>query len=599
MFLDEFDPSDIAYLTEKSIMDEIVYDGIFGIEDEVKRTHAIVALEQRAEELRKKTAVAKLLKSYYKKYGERQAPVLSLDNVTRFAQCPYPQMKCGKWDATDNGINCGSDTACPHPLIPVERLYNIETGTEKVKIAFYRDGRWREVVVDAGTVSSQTAIVSLSSRGILVNSGNAKHLVHYIGDVLSLNQIPIVSAVSRLGWVDSDFVPYCGKYAYDGDDDYRAIFDAVTEHGEADVWKAYARDCCLYSNECRFMLAASCASVLVKLLGINSFVVHFWGGTGVGKTVGLVMAASVWGNPAQGALLQSLNATKVGLERKMAFLHDIPMFGDELQIIKEKFDNYDQLIMYLTEGSGRSRGTASGGIERTLTWNNVLISNGEEPITQPMSGGGAKNRCLEVQCEKPMFMDAHQAANTFREHYGFLGKEFLAAINDGRLRDSYNGYFKEMLKKDTTDKQAMAMAAVITADQYMAEVLGLEPNNIDGMARHMMRKSEVDVTVRAYEWVCNWIAEHEEKFQKYANPCWGRVEALEGHILVNRSVLEREMSAAGFSLNACLSKWDERKLFIRGHDNKFRTWARINGVGTTCIKFVAPCATEVQQKVQQ
>lgn len=585
MFDFDITVEDISNLDKDMLQDKKIYDSIFSNQSEIEKTFLLNALESRAEELRCKTAVGRSIKAYQKEYGEKQAPVFSLDNVTHFSQCPYPQMKCGRWDATDNGITFANDTACSHPIIPVERLYNIETATEKIKIAFYRDSHWREVVVDAGTVSSQTAIVSLSSRGILVNSGNAKHLVRYIGDVLSLNQIPITSAISRLGWVNSDFVPYCDKYIYDGDDDYRPTFEAVSEKGDRDVWMAYAYDCCRYSDECRFLIASSCASVLVKLLGINSFVVHFWGGTGVGKTVGLVMAASVWGNPAQGALLQSLNATKVGLERKMAFLHDIPMFGDELQIIKEKFDNYDQLIMFLTEGSGKSRGTAAGGIDRTLTWNNVLISNGEEPITQPMSGGGAKNRCIEVQCEKAMFEHPNQAANTFREHYGFLGKEFLNAIKDGKLRDSYNGYFAEMLKKDTTDKQAMAMAAILTADQYMAEILGLPPADIDETARHMMQKAEVDVTVRAYEWVCNWIAEHEEKFQKCANPCWGRIEAVDGYVLVNRSVLEREMSAAGYSLNACLSKWDERKLVIRSHDNKFRIWASINGVGTTCMKI--------------
>lgn len=590
MFLDEFDPSDIAYLTEKSITDEIVYDGIFGIEDEVKRTHAIVALEQRAEELRKKTAVAKLLKSYYKKYGERQAPVFSLDNVTKFSQCPYPQMKCGKWDANDDGISCGSDNACPHPLIPVERLYNIETATEKIKIAFYRDSHWREVVVDAGTASSQTAIVSLSSRGILVNSGNAKHLVRYIGDVLSLNHIPITSAISRLGWVGNDFVPYCGKYIYDGDDDYRTIFEAVNEKGERDVWMAYAYDCCKHNEECRFLLASSCASVLVKLLGINSFVVHFWGGTGVGKTVGLMMAASVWGDPNQGALLQSLNATKVGLERKMAFLHDIPLFGDELQIIKDKFDNYDQLIMFLTEGSGKSRGTAAGGIDRTLTWNNILISSGEELITQPMSGGGAKNRCIEVQCEKPMFENPNEAANVWREYYGHLGKEFLEAIKDGKLRDSYNAYFREMTNKDTTDKQAMAMAAILTADQYMAEILGLPPANIDKMARHMMQKAEVDVTIRAYEWVCNWIAEHDLYFRdSNVNVCWGRFSDLtENTVLINRSVLEREMGSVGYSLNACLSKWSEKRLIEKSTDGKYRWRTTIGGKVATGIKLNLP-----------
>lgn len=590
MFYFDITVDDISNLDKDMIQDRNIYNSIFGNQSEIEKAFLLNAIENRAEELKCKTAVAKLIKAYKKEYDAPDIPQVSYDNVTRFSQCPYPQMKCGRWEATDDGITFAKEAACSHPIIPVERLFNIETATEKIKIAFYRDSRWREVVVDAGTVSSQTAIVSLSSRGILVNSSNAKHLVRYIGDILSLNHIPITSAISRLGWVNSDFVPYCGKYIYDGDDDYRPTFEAVKEKGDRDVWMAYAYDCCRYSDECRFLIASSCASVLVKLLGINSFVVHFWGGTGVGKTVGLMLAASVWGDPNQGALLQSLNATKVGLERKMAFLHDIPLFGDELQIIKDKFDNYDQLIMFLTEGSGKSRGTAAGGIDRTLTWNNILISSGEEPITQPMSGGGAKNRCIEVQCEKAMFEDPNQAANAFRDHHGFLGKEFLEAIKDGKLRDSYNGYFFEMLKKDTTDKQAMAMAAILTADQYMAEILGLPPADIDHMARHMMRKAEVDVTARAYEWVCNWIAEHDLYFRdSNVNVCWGRFENLtENIVLINRSVLEREMSAAGFSLNACLSKWADKKYLERSTDGKYRWRTTIGGKVATGIKLNLP-----------
>lgn len=583
----------IETLSKEEIQKPWVYEDIFCISNEIDKTHALIALEHRADELKRKTAVSKLIKAYQKELDATDVPMVSIDNVTKFSQCPYPQMKCGKWDASDQGITYANETACSHPIIPVERLYNIETATEKIKLAFYRDKQWKEVVADAGTVSSQTAIVSLSSRGVLVNSSNAKSLVKYIGDVLSLNHVPITSAISRLGWVSDEFVPYCGRYIYDGEDDYRAIFEAVNEKGERDVWMAYAYDCCIHNEECRFLLASSCASVLVKLLGINSFVVHFWGGTGVGKTVGLMMAASVWGDPNQGALLQSLNATKVGLERKMAFLHDIPLFGDELQIIKDKFDNYDQLIMFLTEGSGKSRGTASGGIDRTLTWNNILISSGEEPITQPVSGGGAKNRCIEVQCEKAMFDNPHEAANVWREYYGHLGKEFLEAIKDGKLRDSYNAYFQEMTNKDTTDKQAMAMAAILTADQYMAEILGLPPADIDKMARHMMQKAEVDVTIRAYEWVCNWIAEHDLYFRdSNVNVCWGRFDMSEMSVFINKTVLEREMNMAGYSLNACLSKWNDKGFLERSTDGKYRRRTTINGKLTTGYKINIPKGTQ-------
>ena len=129
------------------------------------------------------------------------------------------------------------------------------------------------------------------------------------------------------------------------------------------------------------------------------------------------------------------------------------------------------------------------------------------------------------------------------------------------------------------------MATIITADQYMAEILGLPPADIDRMARHMMQKSEVDVTARAYEWVCNWIAEHGENFQKNANPCWGRIDEMERVVFINRMVLSREMGAAGFSLKACLAKWKERGILISKKDGEYRVWTSVNGKGMTCIQL--------------
>ena len=140
-----------------------------------------------------------------------------------------------------------------------------------------------------------------------------------------------------------------------------------------------------------------------------------------------------------------------------------------------------------------------------------------------------------------------------------------------------------MSDKDTTEKQAMAMAAILTADQYMAEILGLDPVDIDEMAQHMTRASEVDVTARAYEWVCNWIAEHNENFQRGSLLSWGRID--DTCVLINRNVLDREMNEAGFSLNSCLSSWAEKGLIIKSPDGRYRHCASVNNVRTVCIKF--------------
>ena len=56
----------------------------------------------------------------------------------------------------------------------------------------------------------------------------------------------------------------------------------------------YKEAACIRKMEIKLMLAASFASVLVPLLGGLPFIVDLWGETEGGKTVTLMVAASVW-----------------------------------------------------------------------------------------------------------------------------------------------------------------------------------------------------------------------------------------------------------------------------------------------------------------
>lgn len=77
----------------------------------------------------------------YKKYIESlkaQAGTVYVDNVTNFTGQPL-ELNAGDWDATDLGVyrrnGFADELACPHPIMPVERLINIDTGEEKLKLA--------------------------------------------------------------------------------------------------------------------------------------------------------------------------------------------------------------------------------------------------------------------------------------------------------------------------------------------------------------------------------------------------------------------------------------------------------------------------------
>ena len=94
----------------------------------------------------------------------------------------------------------------------------------------------------------------------------------------------------------------------------------------------------------------------------------------------------------------------------------------------------DKDIMLLAEGAGRTRGTKSGGIDKTPTWSNCIITSGEMPITTASSGGGAVNRIVEIECKERLFSDPRHVADTVKRNYGFAGRRFVEALQqDGAV----------------------------------------------------------------------------------------------------------------------------------------------------------------------
>ena len=157
-----------------------------------------MSLEDRAAELGVKTKFGSLLKAYKKVYQEtrkKQEQTVSLvENWTNFTDCPYGRMQCRSWIASDDGVclynpNTGVTDilACYHPILPVERLKNLETGEEQLKLAYKRGGAWEELIVPKTMVTSASKIVALSGRGVAVTSENAKFLVRYLADVENSN----------------------------------------------------------------------------------------------------------------------------------------------------------------------------------------------------------------------------------------------------------------------------------------------------------------------------------------------------------------------------------------------------------------------------
>ena len=54
-------------------------------------------------------------------------------------------------------------TICRHPIMPVERLVNIDSGEERLKIAYKKGRIWRHIIVEKSVIASSSSILQLAA----------------------------------------------------------------------------------------------------------------------------------------------------------------------------------------------------------------------------------------------------------------------------------------------------------------------------------------------------------------------------------------------------------------------------------------------------
>lgn len=444
------------------------------------------------------------------------------------------ELSCGEWEASDWGIyrtdKFGArECACTHPIMPVERLVNIDTGEVKLKLAYKRPGKdkkWQSIIVGKNVSSDVRRLnETLSAVGVSVNQKTAPILMEFLTEIEDKNYdaIPESKSIGRLGYISGEgFSPYVDGLVFDGDANFRHLYSTVQEHGSSTSWYETALECRKMSVTARIMLAASFASPLLSIVGALPFFVHLWGvDSGTGKTVALMLAASVWGDPSLGGYVQTFNGTQVGQERTAAFLNHLPMCLDELQLTKNGKGQSNFDVYQLAQGVGRSRGKKAGGIEKLPTWSCCFLTTGESPITGISSGAGAVNRVIDIECTSGSvaIQDGHRISNALKQNYGWAGRMFVDELyrdenTTEQVRTIYNDMFKELLHGNSTEKQAMAAAAILTADLLATEWIFKDDNclTFDEISEFLATRDAVSAGARAYDWLCGWVAENENHF---------------------------------------------------------------------------------------
>lgn len=600
----------LSIKTIESIMDE---------DDLLAREVMIQEAMDRAEQLKCLTKFKTLINAA-KKEEKRlielakrdvRAGAKTSNNVTDFTGCDE-SYDCGAWVANDNGVRTytvmGERLACYHPIIPVARMINIQTGKEKVKLKFKKGAMWKDIVIDKSIIASSSKIVALADYGVSVTSENSKALVSYLSDVENLNveEIEVRNSTSKLGWIKDDFVPYDVNVYFDNESNFKMLYESIRKEGKREKWYDLVKGIRATSRlEPKIYMASAFASVLIEPLNALPFIVNLWGDTGKGKTVALMLAASIYAFPGNNEYVTDPKSTITALETRTNFLNNFPVLIDDMSQIKNRFDDdFSTLVYFLCSGKGKERSNVNLGINATNSWKNVFLTNNEHSLVTETMQGGAVNRIIDVEMEEGYIFDnGNHVVEVIKKNYGYAGEEFIELVKDisfdeiSKIQKDFQQRIQDRAKEigvEKEEKQVLPMSIILTADKLATENLFNDGQYLDFETCFNLLKDKdaVSENQRAYEYMISEIGINKNNFiiqgsnRDDYRQIWGVLE--NGYAILLKNIFDKICKEANCSSRTFLS-WARKKDLIRvGKDGKNTLNKRINGMTQRCIWLKIP-----------
>lgn len=166
-------------------------------------------------------------------------------------------------------------------------------------------------------------------------------------------------AATRTGWHGPELFVMPRRVIGGGDVVFQSTQAGGHEYatgGELAAWQAEVAARCLGNPTLILAVCAALAGPLLAPLDADGGGFHLLGDSSSGKTIALLVAASVWGKPRD--FLRTWNATSTGLEGVATLRNDTLLALDEIG--EAKAQDVGGIIYALGNGTGRQRGKVSG-----------------------------------------------------------------------------------------------------------------------------------------------------------------------------------------------------------------------------------------------
>lgn len=294
----------------------------------------------------------------------------------------------------------------------------------------------------------------LADGGMALRSkaGNTDYLIDYLRCCKPARRFTLVD---RLGWHKNKQ----GRYFFAlkdkviGSSDEEIIFNSSASDdalpslevsGTAQEWREYVANLCTYSSRGTLAVCMAFSAPMARILDVATFGIHLKGKTSRGKSTVAYLASSVYGQFS--SYKKSWQGTQTGLEGLAYNYNDLLLILDEINNIDPK--DLSNVVYSLGNEVDKNRGAKNGFNRATRTWREVILSTGEESVSNIL-----KRANLKAQAGLEVRLPSINAQATEDEELGVnelfppgMDAQKFKDLLEGNCRKYHGAVFEEWIK---------------------------------------------------------------------------------------------------------------------------------------------------------
>lgn len=435
-------------------------------------------------------------------------------------------------------------------MYPVSYGYDEQSDSEFVSIIFFSPNNgWKTLTFGHQYLSPSLTLEfarEVGKHGMIIPTKpqelRAHAMVRSYMDALK-ERTRLTNVHSSMGWKD-DFTGFVLGNAFWGlDDSGKATksinmttknSSATSEYstsGTLDEWKKLTRSLDDYDLDViKFAILVSLSGPLYAHTGLRGIIYNLLGPTASGKTLALMAAQSVYGNPSK--LLQTSNTTLNSINTLMATAGSTLVTMDEGTIVDTK--SIGVLAYTVEQGQERGRLTRAGTAKVRREWHLPVMFSSNKSMTEAVNDGVIGDaqlaRMMEINVPMPKaFQDDKSLGlaliDGFRQQFGTAAEKWVPFLLEmghntvlARARNHRND-FGSTYTTSFKSEERFWETAMINAD--MGGKLGAEAGVIDfdyqSTMEKMLKNLELNRKyiagnkVSSRQAIVNFINEHQQK----------------------------------------------------------------------------------------